>query len=131
MLGIDTNVLVRFLVHDDPAQFAQTLSLIGKAWRNGEPIAISQLVLMETEWVLRSRYELPKAEIADALAGLLDTREFQIEDEASLECALFTWRDSAAEFADCLIGERYRHLGCSGTATFDSRAGKLPGFISL
>ena len=131
MLGIDTNVLVRFLVRDDAAQFSKALNLIEKEWRTGEPILISQLVLLEVEWVLRSRYGLLKAEIADALANLLDAREFQIEDEPSLERALFAWRDSSADFADCLIAERHRQLGCSATATFDSRAGKLPGFVAL
>jgi predicted nucleic-acid-binding protein len=131
VLGIDTNVLVRFLVRDDAAQFAKALNMIEREWRGGQQVLISQLVLLETEWVLRSRYALLKAEIAQAFTGLLDTREFEIEDEPLLERALFTWRDSSAEFADCLIGERYRQLGCSATATFDSRAGKLPGFVAL
>jgi predicted nucleic-acid-binding protein len=131
MLGIDTNVLVRFLVRDDATQFDKTLKLIEREWRNAAPIVINQLVLLETEWVLRSRYELAKADIVAAFAGLLDAREFQIEDEPSLERALFVWRDSSAELADCLIAERNRQLGCSATATFDSRAVKLPGFVAL
>ncbi len=131
MLGIDTNVLVRFLVRDDEAQFSRALNLIESEWRTGEPILISLLVLLEAEWVLRSRYGLPKAQIANALASLLEAREFQIEDEPSLERALFAWQDSSVEFADCLIAERHRGLGCSATATFDSRAGKLPGFMAL
>jgi predicted nucleic-acid-binding protein len=131
MLGIDTNVLVRFFVGDDTAQLSKALDLIERESREREPILISQLVLLEAEWVLRSRYGLLKAEIANAFASLLDAREFQIEDESSLERALFTWRNSSAEFADCLIAERHRRLGCSATATFDSRAGKLPGFVPL
>jgi predicted nucleic-acid-binding protein len=131
MLGIDTNVLVRFLVKDDDAQFAKALKLIEREWRDDEPILISQLVLLETEWVLRSQYGMLKSEIANAFAGLLDVREFQIEDEPSLERALFVWRDSSTEFADCLIGERNRQLGCNATATFDSRAAKLSGFVAI
>lgn len=131
MFGVDTNVLVRFLVKDDDGQFAKALKLIEREWRDDEPILISQLVLLETEWVLRSHYGLLKSEIANAFAGLLDAREFRIEDEPSLERALFVWRDSLAEFADCLIGERNRQLGCNATATFDSRAAKLPGFMAI
>jgi predicted nucleic-acid-binding protein len=88
------------------------------------------LVLLETEWVLRSRYGLSKPEIAAAFSGLLDSVELRFEDEHSIEEALFTWKDSSADFADCLIGARHRALGCRATASFDARAAKLPGFIA-
>jgi predicted nucleic-acid-binding protein len=130
MIGIDTNVLVRFLVKDDHAQFERAQKLIRRRASEGEGVSISLLVLLETEWVLRSRYDLSKNEIAGALSGLLDSTEVRIEDEATVERALFVWKDSAAEFADCLIGERYRELGCRATASFDARALKLPGFTA-
>jgi predicted nucleic-acid-binding protein len=130
MIGIDTNVLVRFLVKDDHAQFERAQKLIRRQASEGEGVSISLLVLLETEWVLRSRYDLSKNEIAGALSGLLDSTEVRIEDEATVERALFVWKDSAAEFADCLIGERYRELGCRATASFDARALKLPGFTA-
>jgi predicted nucleic-acid-binding protein len=130
MIGIDTNVLVRFLVKDDHAQFERAQKLIKRQASEGEGVSISLLVLLETEWVLRSRYDLSKNEIAGALSGLLDSTEVRVEDEATVERALFMWRDSAAEFADCLIGERYRELGCRATASFDARALKLPGFTA-
>ena len=131
MIGLDTNVLVRFLVQDDAAQFERAQRLLKREASRGELVFISQLVLLESEWVLRSRYGLGKADILGALAGLLDSREFLVEDEATLERALFAWRDSAAEFADCLIGARHLQLGCEGTATFDSRALKLVGFVGV
>ena len=56
--------------------------------------------------------------------------EFSIEDEPSVEWALFLWKDSSAEFADCLIGARHLALGCRATASFDGRALRLPGFVS-
>ena len=93
-------------------------------------MSIGLLVLLETEWVLRSRYSLSKNEIAGALSGLLDSTEIHVEDEATVERALFVWKDSDAEFADCLIGERYRELGCRAIASFDVRALRLPGFIA-
>jgi predicted nucleic-acid-binding protein len=130
MIGIDTNVLVRFLVRDDHAQFERAQKLIKRQANEGEGVSINLLVLLETEWVLRSRYDLSKDEIADALSGLLDSTEVRVEDEATVERALFVWKDSAAEFADCLIGERYRELGCRATASFDARAPKLPGFTA-
>jgi predicted nucleic-acid-binding protein len=130
MIGIDTNVLVRFLVRDDERQFEKAQALIRREASRGEAVLISQLVLLEAEWVLRSRYTLSKSDILRAFSGLLDSVAFTIEDEPSLEQALFLWRDSAAEFADCLIGARHLNLGCRATASFDARALKLPGFIS-
>lgn len=130
MLGLDTNVLVRFLVQDDPAQFERAHKLIGRESRSGDAVLISLLVLLETEWVLRSRYGLSKSEIVAAFSGLLDSAELRFEDEPSIEEALFTWKDWPAEFTDCLIGARHRALGCRATASFDAKAAKLPGFIA-
>lgn len=86
-------------------------------------------VLLETEWVLRSRYALSKSEILGAFSGLLDAAELLFEDEASLEQALYTWKDSSPQFADCLIGARNWALECRATASFDAKALRLPGFI--
>jgi predicted nucleic-acid-binding protein len=77
--------------------------LIHQEAGKGEPILISLLVLLEMEWVLRSRYALAKAEILTAFAALLDAAGLAFEDEASVEEALYCWKDSAADFADCLI----------------------------
>ena len=69
-------------------------------------------------------------QIADAISRLLDATELELEDEPTIEEALYIWKDSAADFADCLIGARHRRLGCRATATFDARAVKLPGFVA-
>jgi len=130
MLGIDTNVLVRFLVRDDEAQFERARKLIKREVAAGRRVFVSQLVLLETEWVLRSRYGLPKIEIVAAISGLLDATDVRFEDEPAIEEALFVWKDNVAEFADCLIGAQNRRLGCRVTVTFDAKASKLPGFIT-
>jgi len=85
---------------------------------------------METEWVLRSRYAVPKNQIVEAVSGLLNATDVQFEDEPAIEEALFIWKDSIADFADCLIGAKNRRLGCRSTATFDAKAAKLPGFVA-
>ncbi|MBK7250021.1 MAG: type II toxin-antitoxin system VapC family toxin [Gammaproteobacteria bacterium] len=131
MLGLDTNVLVRYLVRDDPLQFERARRLIKRKSARGEPVLVSLLVLLETEWVLRSRYELSKAEILSALSALLDAVDLAFEDETSIERALYSWRHSAADFADCLVEARNGRLGCEATATFDSKALKLTGFVSV
>lgn len=131
MLGIDTNVLVRFLVRDEEAQFEKARKLIKREVAAGSTVLVNQLVLLETEWVLRSRFSLAKNLIIQAISGLLDARDVRFEDEPAVEEALFIWKDSAADFADCLIGAKNRRLGCRATATFDMKASKLPGFIAV
>ena len=131
MLGIDTNVLVRYLVRDDEAQFEKASRLIKREIGAGEAVFVSLLVLLETEWVLRSRYGLKKAEIVDAISGLLDATEIQFEAEPAIEESLKFWKDSTADFADCLIGAHNRRLGCRATATFDAKAARLPAFLAL
>lgn len=54
----------------------------------------------------------------------------QFEDEPTIEETLYLWKDSAADFADCLIGAHHRRLGCRATTTFDARAVNLPGFVA-
>ena len=130
MLGIDTNVLVRFLVRDDESQFEKARKLIKREVTAGRRVFVSQLVLLETEWVLRSRYDLSKVEIIAAISGLLDATDVQFEDEPAIETTLFVWKESTVDFADCLIGAQNKRLGCRATATFDLRAAKLSGFVA-
>lgn len=129
MIGIDTNVLVRFLVQDDEAQFDKARRLIKREVAAGRKVYVNQLVLLEAEWVLRSRYAVSKVQIIEAISGLLDSAEIRFEDEPAIEEALHFWKDNAADFADCLIGAKNRRPGCRATATFDVKASKLPGFI--
>jgi predicted nucleic-acid-binding protein len=130
MIDLDTNVLVRFLVRDDEEQFERARRLIRREAQDGEAVCISLLVLLQTEWVLRSRYKLSKEQILGAFSELLSAVDMRFEDEPSIEEALFLWNDSPAQFADCLIGARNRALGCTATAPFDNGAIKLPGFIA-
>jgi predicted nucleic-acid-binding protein len=131
MLGLDTNVLIRYLTQDDRRQYEKARRLIQREAGKGEPVLVSLLVLLEIEWVLRSRYGLSKAEILAAFSALLEAADLAFEDETSVEYALYSWKDSIADFADCLIEARNRRLGCRATATFDVKALKLAGFIPL
>jgi len=131
MLGIDTNVLVRFLARDNEVRFEKARKLIKREVSAGRRVFVNQLVLMKTEWVLRSRYAVPKNQIIEAISGLLDAADVQFEDEPAIEEALFTWKDTTADFADCLIGVKNRRLGCRATVSFDLKAAKLPGFMAV
>jgi predicted nucleic-acid-binding protein len=118
MLGIDTDVLVRLLIADDANQTRRARRLVETSLGRNEPVLVSLLVMIETEWVLRSRYELEKTEILAVLQRLLEARELTFEDEPAIEEALFHWKDSPAGFTDCLI------------ATFDAKAVSVPGFLA-
>lgn len=130
MLGIDTNILVRLLVADDAAQTRRAQQIVASVQRDSGVLLVSLLVMIETEWVLRSRYELDKAATLTALRSLLETRELTFEDEPAVEEALFNWQDSGCGFTDCLIAAHNRRLGCRATATFDAKAARLPGFVA-
>jgi predicted nucleic-acid-binding protein len=130
MLGIDTKVLVRYLVRDDEVHFEKAKKLIKREVLAGRSVFVNQLVLMETEWVLRSRYAVSKNQIIEAISGLLDAADVQFEDEPAIEEAIFTWKEVSADFADCLIGIRNKRLGCRATLSFDAKASRLIGFLS-
>jgi len=81
--------------------------------------------------VLRNRYGVSKEAIIKEMIGLLYSGDVDLEDEPTVEEALFHWKHGIAGFADCLIGARNRRLGCRATATFDARAARLPNFLAL
>ena len=130
MLGIDTNVLVRYLVRDDEVQFEKARKLIKREVVAGRSVFVNLLVLMETEWVLRNRYAVTKNQIIETFSGLLDAADVQFEDEPAIEEAIFTWKEASADFADCLIGIRNKRLGCRATLSFDAKAARLNGFLA-
>jgi predicted nucleic-acid-binding protein len=127
MLGLDTNVLVRLLIEDDATQTRRARKLVDAAVAGQEAVLVSLPVLLETEWVLRSRYELPREAILGLFRSALEARELAFEDETAVEEALFNWQDSQSGFSDCLIMAHNRQLGCRSTATFDTHAARLPG----
>jgi predicted nucleic-acid-binding protein len=131
MLGLDTNVVMRLLVSDDAEQTRRARKLIEQSLAREEPVLVSLLVLIESEWVLRSSYGFKRDEVLNMFRALLEARELSFEDEPAVEEALFYWKDSACEFADCLIAAHNRQLGCRATATFDAKAARLPGTLKL
>jgi len=131
MLGIDTNVVVRLLVSDDAEQTRRARKLIEQAVSREEPVLVSLPVLIETEWVLRSRYGLNREAVLRVFRAALEARELSFEDEPAFEEALFNWKESTCGFSDCLITAHNRQLGCRATATFDIKAARLPGTLPV
>lgn len=127
MVGIDTNVLVRFIVRDDRQQAEAARAAIGRAMAANEPLAVSLLTILETEWVLRSRYRFDKEVVVRTFKMLLEAGDVLIEGEETLEQALYLFEGSCADFADCLMVARYQRMGCATMLTFDENAAKLAG----
>lgn len=129
MIGLDTNVLVRYLVADDTEQVTAVDSLVAKARDRNEPFYVDTIVLCETVWVLRSSYGYSRQQIHGALE--LVFRLFQVGDADLLPSVLSSYREAKGDLADYLIGERNLRAGCSHTATFDRALGQAPGFELL
>ena len=119
MIGLDTNVLVRYLTQDDPAQFARAAAFIDAASEREEQFLINAPVLCELVWVLATVYEYSREEIAQALEQIFTTAQFEIERLDEARQALGDFRSSKADFSDALIGRINRWLGAKHTVTFD------------
>src|SRR5260370_36680116 len=117
MLGIDTNVVIRLIISDDAEQTRRARKLVEEALSHDEPVLVSLLVLLESEWVLRSRYGFNREALLSIFRALLEARELSFEDEQTLEEALFRWKVSAAGFCDALLTARSRQRHCRPTAT--------------
>ncbi len=131
MIGFDTNVLVRFLVRDDPLQAARVDGLVGECLDSGEAILLNGIVLCETVWVLESAYRFPRSVVGEVLERILLTRQLEVEDREGVWRALGRFRKGRADFADYLLGERNSALGCHRTATFDGALEGEEGFLLL
>lgn len=131
MTGIDTNVLLRFLVEDDPKQAEQASEFLEQSRIGGETVYVSSIVLCETVWVLRSAYGRLRPQILDFLDRLLGTDIFELEAEDAVRAAIQSCRTGKGDFADHLIGYLNLARGCRGTVTFDKDLRGAPGFTIL
>jgi len=127
MSALDTNVLVRYVVHDDSAQLAAATRLIHGCVQDGLTLFVPVTVALELEWVLRASYAFPKDEVLGVLSGLLSASELTFESEQALEVALHLYRQNPADFADCLHLALAAQAGESPLWTFDKRAARLRG----
>ena len=127
MPALDTNVLVRYLVQDDRAQFAAAKRLIGRCLDEGLSLFVPVTVVLELEWVLRSNFEFAKGDILQALSSLFSATELTLESERALEVELQLFRESTADFADCLHIALATQAGEQPLWTFDKVAAKVSG----
>lgn len=122
MIGLDTNVLARYIVRDDAKQAAAATRLLESACTAESPGFVSHLVLAELSWVLSRGYGCSKEVLVSVLAKLLSAEELQVEHSAEAQVALRAFQNGDADFADYLIGLRGRAAGCEATLTFDRTA---------
>ncbi|WP_455824397.1 PIN domain-containing protein [Pseudomonas graminis] len=130
MIGLDTNVLVRYVTQDDPVQSPKANELI-ESLTAFAPGFVSLVSVVELVWVLQSCYQSAKSDVVSVLETLLRTRELTVEHAEIVWQALRRFSANKADFADCLI-ERCAHAaGCEYTATFDHNAVKTTGMKRL
>jgi predicted nucleic-acid-binding protein len=126
VIALDTNVLVRFLVQDDPDQARLAGEIIDRLTEEA-PGFVGREVLVELVWVLERAYRLGRAEIAGALDGLLASTELVIEGADQVGPALELYRNDGFGFADLMIAAAARRAGAGEVVTFDRKAAGLPG----
>ena len=124
MIGLDTNVLVRYIVQDDPAQAVAAERLIEGRCSAQSPGYVGVPVLVELVWVLTAAYRYERPIVASVVRQLLRTAEFMVEDRDCAWIALREFEAGGADFADCLIGHRNHARGCDRTYTFDRAAAR-------
>ncbi|MBI2754374.1 MAG: type II toxin-antitoxin system VapC family toxin [Betaproteobacteria bacterium] len=131
MIGLDTNVVVRYLAQDDPKQSAAASRFFERVLTPENRGFVPVVVLCELAWVLAECYGARRVRIRQAIEGLLAAKQLAVETPDVVRKALRAWDESAADFADALIGELARASGADKTVTFDRAAAKLPGFELL
>lgn len=131
MIGLDTNVLVRFFVSDDLAQSERAARFIESRCTIEHPGFVDRVALCEMVWVLSSGYGYGRREIGRVVEELLASRDIVLEDHDAVRRASRAFESGVADFADALIGLVNRAHGCEATATFDRKAARLDGFVAI
>ncbi|MBM3327690.1 MAG: type II toxin-antitoxin system VapC family toxin [Calditrichaeota bacterium] len=129
MIGFDANVLLRLIVRDDPSQTARVVALLDHIEVNEDTVFLSDMVLCEFVWTLRTAYRKPRQEIVSALNLIADVIEIKFESAERFYSAIRSYAHGQGDFADYLIREKSLANGCSAVATFDKALLNEPGFI--
>jgi len=130
MIGLDTNVIVRYVMQDNPKQSQKAARLI-EALSTDAPGFVPLVVVIELVWVLTSCYDLKRDQIAAAMGGILRTKEFIVDRAEQVAQALRMYKTGSADFADCLIERGATSAGCEKMMTFDVSAAKSAGMTLI
>ncbi len=128
MIGLDTNILVRYLAQDDPVQSPQATEIMERRLTENQPGFVSIVTMTETVWVLDKVYGMSNQEIAHAVERMLQSDTLLIQNEQEVFTAAMAIRTGAGSFSDAFIAALGTWAGCSSTLTFDRKAARLKGF---
>jgi predicted nucleic-acid-binding protein len=128
MIGLDTNILIRYLTQDDPVQADKATEILERHLTLKNLGFVSVVAIVETVWVLDRAYNLTAQEIAAAVERLLQVEVLAIENEQEVFTAMIAMKRGRSSFADALIAELGARAGCTRTLTFDQKAARHPGF---
>jgi predicted nucleic-acid-binding protein len=128
MIGLDTNILIRYLTQDDPIQSVKANEIFERRLTRTNPGFVSVVVMVGAVWVLDRAYGLTGQEIATAVERLLQVEVLVIENEQEVFTAMLALKQRHGTFADALIAELGTRAGCTRTLTFEQKAVRLPGF---
>jgi predicted nucleic-acid-binding protein len=131
VIGLDTNVLVRYLAQDDPIQSAQATQFIERQLTEARPGFISLVAMVETVWVLDRVYGLSNHEIAAAVERILQADTLFVQNEQEAFSAMIALKSGAGSFSDALIGALGEWAGCTATLSFDRKTKRLKQFQPL
>jgi predicted nucleic-acid-binding protein len=130
MIGLDTNVLVRYIMQDDPKQSAKATKLI-ESFDSDSPGFVTIVSVIELYWVLTSCYTLSNLQVKQALEALLRTKQILVDRADQVMRALRVFADGTTDFADCLMERTAAGAGCTGSMTFDTGAAKHAGMTLI
>jgi predicted nucleic-acid-binding protein len=131
MIGLDTNILVRYIAQDDAVQSPVATRIIEGRLTEEHPGYISIVTMVETVWVLDRSYRLSAAEIVAAVERILQTSVLLVQNEQEVFTAMVALKTGAGSFSDALIGALGTRAGCVVTVTFDKKASRLKEFQLL
>ena len=131
MIGLDTNVLIRYIVQDDPNQAKIATRLIESKCTSDTPGYISFIVLVEVVWVLARAYGYSRDVIFKVLQQILSTAELMVENHTIAWLALSSYQNGSSNYSDCLVGRIHQEKGCETTVTFDKKAARIGTFQLL
>jgi len=125
MKGIDTNILVRFLVSDDEQQSKKVYNIFKTAELNKKELFVSLLVILESIWVLESVYKISREDILDSISGLLLMPILKFEHQSTLQLFAQSAKGNRYDLSDLLIACCAKEQGCETVLTFDKKASKF------
>lgn len=128
MIGLDTNIIVRFLTHDDPLQTPIAIDIVTNRLSEDEPGFVSVVVLAEVAWVLNRVYRFNMRKVGEALRAFAQISFIRLQSEGEAIAAIDAAEQDGADLADALIAALGQAEGCDITLTFDTAASRLPGF---